>query len=75
MTKIEKVMTTSSKSSSDSFDLKYLNLFIVTVFVCIRVYMIGVPLRHSVPVGVRRQHCRTSSLGLGDQSQVAMLVW
>lgn len=68
MTKTEEVVTTSSKTSFDSFDLKYLKIFIVAVFVYICVYMIG------VPVGVRRQHCRTSSLGLGDQSQV-MLVW
>lgn len=68
MTKIEKVVTTSSKTSFGSFDLKYLKIFIVAVFVYICVYKIG------VPVGVRRQHCRTSSLGLGDQSQV-MLVW
>lgn len=74
MTKIEKVVAISSKSSFDSFDLKYLKIFIVAVFVCICVYMIGVHLRYSVPVGVRRQHCRTSSLGLGDQPQV-MLVW
>lgn len=74
MTKTEEVVTTSSKTSFDSFDLKYLKIFIVVVFVYICVYMIRVHLRYSVPVGVRRQHCRTSSLGLGDQSQV-MLVW
>lgn len=74
MTKIEKIVTTFSKSSFDSFDLKYLKIFIGAVFVCI-VYMIGVHLRHSVSVGVRRQHCRISSLGLGDQFQVSVLVW